>query len=105
MTKEELLFTVEYGIKSAEFACADDNCFKARFVTENNETFDFSCSRQKVMEHVERYSAHPEKYLTNKGLLVAHFHRMAIVWYKKTHLTKADAKLMKETQETFQETC
>ena len=42
----------------------------------------------KVMEHVERFSAHPEKYLDNKGLVVAHFHRMARAWYRATHLSK-----------------
>lgn len=26
--------------------------------------------------------------ISNKGLCVAHFHRMAINWYKKTHLSK-----------------
>ena len=97
MTKEEFVFTIDYGIKTMEFACADDNCYKAKFVTENDETFDFTCSRQKVMEHVERYSAHPEKYLTNKGLVVAHFHRMAIAWFKKTHLPKEYAKMLSES--------
>lgn len=88
MTKEELIFTIDYNVKSMEFACADDNCFKAHFVDENGETFDFTASRQKVLEHIERFNAHPERYIANKGLCVAHFHRMAINWYKKTHLSK-----------------
>ena len=71
MTKEELIFTIDYNVKSMEFACADDNCFKAHFVDENGETFDFTASRQKVLEHIERFSAHPERYISNKGLCVA----------------------------------
>ena len=39
------------------------------------------------MEHVERFSAHPDKYLYNKGLVVAHFHLMARAWYRATHLS------------------
>lgn len=47
------------------------------------------------MEHVDRFSAHPDKYLDNKGLVVAHFHRMARAWYRATHLSK---NMFKSTQ-------
>lgn len=85
MTKEELKFTIDYGIKSIVFDCNDNSCFKANFVDENNDTFSFKMSRAKVMEHVERFSAHPEKYIANKGLVVAHFRRMALTWYAMAH--------------------
>ena len=96
MTKFELQFTIEYGVKEMEFYCGDDACFEARFKDENGETFEFKASRQKVMEHVEKYAKHPEEYLTNKKLVVAHFHRWAIAWYKKTHLPKSLAKELQE---------
>ena len=44
-------------------------------------------SRAKVMEHVERFYAHLEKYIDNKGLVAAHFHQMARAWYRATHLS------------------
>lgn len=68
--------------------CANDECYEARFVTEDGTKFEYKMSRAKVMEHVEKHSAHPDKYLTNKGLVVTHFHAMAIAWYKLTHLPK-----------------
>lgn len=97
MSKEELIFTIDYGIKSMEFACADDSCYTATFIDNNGDGFKFTASRKSVMEHVERFAAHPEKYITNKGLVVAHFHRMAIAWYKKTHLPVKDANLLSES--------
>lgn len=68
--------------------CAKDECYVARFVAEDGTKFEYKMSRAKVMEHVKKHSAHPDKYLTNKGLVVAHFHAMAIAWYKLTHLPK-----------------
>ena len=88
MTKNEFVFMSDYGVKGMEFHCANDECYEARFVDEDGTKFEYKMSRAKVMEHVERHSAHPEKYLTNKGLVVAHFRAMAIAWYKLTHLQK-----------------
>ena len=95
MTQEETIFMTKYGINEMEFYCDNDNMYKARFTDENGETFTFNASRAKVMEHVERFSAHPEKYLYNKGLVVAHFHQMARAWYRATHLSK---NMFKATQ-------
>ena len=78
----------KYCIKEMEFCCDNDNMYQARFTDENYETFTFNSSRAKVMEHVERFYAHTDKYLYNKGLVVAHFHRMARAWYHATHLSK-----------------
>ena len=88
MTQEETIFMTKYGIKEMEFYCSNDNMYQARFTDENGETFTFNASRAKVMEHVERFSAHPENYLDNKGLVVAHFHQMARALYRATHLSK-----------------
>ena len=88
MTKEETIFMTKYGIKEMEFYCDNDNMYEARFTDENGETFTFNASRAKVMEHIERFSEHPEKYLYNKGFVVAHFHQMARAWYRATHLSK-----------------
>ena len=77
-----------YDVKEMSFFCGDDTCFVATFVANDGQRFEFKMSRAKVMEHVEKHSTHPEKYLTNKGLVVAHFHAMAIAWYKLTHLPK-----------------
>ena len=88
MTQEETIFMTKYGIKEMEFYCDNDNMYQARFTDENGETFTFNASRAKVIEHVEMLSAHPEKYLDNKGLFVAHFHRIARAWYRATHLSK-----------------
>ena len=96
MTKFELLFTIEYGVKELEFYCGDDACFVARFKDEDGNQFEFKASRQKVIEHIEKYSKHPELYLTNKTLTVSHFHRWAIAWYMKTHLPKSMAKELQE---------
>lgn len=85
----------KYGIKEMEFYCDNDNTYQARFTYENGETFTFNASRANVMEHVERFSAHQEKYLENKGLVVAHFHQMARAWYRATHLSK---NMFKATQ-------
>ena len=84
MAKNEFVFMSDYGVKEMEFYCANDECYEARFVAEDGSKFEYKMSRAKVMEHVERTSAHPEKYLTNKGLVVAHFHRMAKYWYAMT---------------------
>ena len=84
MTKNEFVFMSDYGVKEMEFYCANDECYEARFVAEDGTKFEYKMSRAKVMEHVERTSEHPEKYLTNKGLVVAHFHRMAKYWYAMT---------------------
>lgn len=62
--------------------------YQAWFTDKNFETFTFTSSSAKVMEHVERFYAHQEKYLDNKGLVAAHFHRMAHAWYRATHLSK-----------------
>ena len=59
MTKEETIFMTKYGIKEMEFYCDNDNMYQARFTDENGETFTFNASRANVMEHVERFSAHP----------------------------------------------
>ena len=87
-TQEETIFMTKYGINEMEFYCDNDNMYKARFTDENGETFTFNASRAKVMEHVERFSAHPQKYLDNKGLAVAHFHQMARALYRATNLSK-----------------
>lgn len=96
MTKFELTFTIDYGIKEMEFYCGDDACFVARFTDENGNTFEFKASKQKVIEHVENFARNPEYYLTNKTLLVNHFHRWAMAWYAKTHLPKSLAKELNE---------
>lgn len=70
-----------------EFYCYNDNMYQARFTDKNFETFTFTSSSAKVMEHVERFYAHPEKYLDNKGLVVAHFNLIARAWYHATHLS------------------
>ena len=88
MTQEENIFMTKYGIKEMEFYCANDECYEARFVADDGTKFKYKMSHANVMEHVEKHSAHPDKYLTNKGLVVAHFHAMAIAWYKLTHLPK-----------------
>lgn len=87
-TQEETIFMTKYGIKEMEFYCDNDNMYQARFTDENGETFTFNASRAKVMEHVERFASHPELYVTNKTLVVSHFHRMAIAFYAMAHLTK-----------------
>lgn len=94
MTKSELLFSIDFGIRSMEFACADDSNYVATFVDENNETWRFTASRRVVLEHVERFTKKPEKYLTNKALVVSHFHHMAMAWYAKTHLPKRDLEML-----------
>ena len=71
-----------------EFCCDNDNMYKARFTDENFETFTFNASRANVMEHVERFAKHPELYITNKTLVVAHFHDMALAFYAMAHLPK-----------------
>lgn len=88
MTKNEFVFMSDYGVKEMEFYCANDDCYEARFVAEDGSKFEYNMSRSKVMEHVKKHSAHQETYLTNKGLIVAHFHAMAIAWYKLSHLPK-----------------
>ena len=88
MTKEETIFMTKYVIKEMEFYCDNDNMYQAMFTDENGETFTFNASRAKVMEHVEMFSEHPEKYLDNKGFVVAHFHRMSRAWYRATNLSK-----------------
>ena len=85
----------KYGIKEMEFYCYNDNTYQARLTDKNFETFTFTSSSAKVMEHVERFSAHTDKYLYNKGLVAAHFHRMARAWYRATHLSK---NMFKATQ-------
>ena len=70
-----------------EFACMDDHCYKATFVDKNNETWKFMATRDMVLEHVTKFCKNVEPYKTNKALLVAHFHLMAIAWYKKTHVS------------------
>ena len=87
-TQEETIFMTKYGIKEMEFYCDNDNMYKARFTDENGETFTFNASRAKVMEHVERFASHPELYVTNKNLVVSHFHRMALAFYAMSHLSK-----------------
>lgn len=95
MTQEENIFMTKYCIKEMEFYCYNDNMYQARFTDKNFETFTFTSSSAKVMEHVERFYAHPEKYLDNKGLVAAHFHRMARALYRATHLSK---NMFKSTQ-------
>ena len=87
-TQEETIFMTKYGIKEMEFYCDNDNMYEARFTDENGETFTFNSSRAKVMEHVERFAKHPELYVTNKTLVVAHFHAMAMAFYAMAHLSK-----------------
>ena len=62
--------------------------YQARFTDENGETFTFNASSAKVMEHVERFAKQPELYITNKTLVVAHFHAMALAFYAMAHLSK-----------------
>ena len=87
-TQEETIFMTKYGINEMEFYCDNDNMYEARFTDENGETFTFNSSRAKVMEHVERFAKHPELYVTNKTLVVAHFHAMALAFYAMAHLPK-----------------
>ena len=87
-TQEETIFMTKYGINEMEFYCDNDNMYKSRFTDENGETFTFNASRAKVMEHVERFAKHPELYITNKTLVVAHFHAMALAFYAMAHLPK-----------------
>ena len=87
-TQEETIFMTKYGIKEMEFYCDNDNMYQARFTDENGETFTFNASRAKVMEHVERFASHPELYVTNKNLVVSHFHSMALAFYAMAHLSK-----------------
>ena len=87
-TQEETIFMTKYGIKEMEFYCDNDNMYQAMFTDENGETFTFNSSRAKVMEHVERFAKHPELYVTNKTLVVAHFHAMALAFYAMAHLPK-----------------
>ena len=87
-TQEETIFMTKYGIKEMEFYCDNDNMYQAMFTYENGETFTFNASRAKVMEHVERFASHPEIYVTNKNLVVSHFHRMALAFYAMAHLSK-----------------
>ena len=87
-TQEETIFMTKYGIKEMEFYCDNDNMYQARFTDENGETFTFNSSRAKVMEHVERFASYQELYVTNKNLVVSHFHRMAIAFYAMAHLPK-----------------
>ena len=87
-TQEETIFMTKYGINEMEFYCDNDNMYEARFTDENGETFTFNSSRAKVMEHVERFAKHPELYITNKTLVVAHFHAMALAFYAMAHLPK-----------------
>ena len=87
-TQEETIFMTKYGIKEMEFYCDNDNMYQARFTDENGETFTFNASRAKVMEHVERLAKNPELYITNKTLVVAHFHAMALAFYAMAHLPK-----------------
>ena len=87
-TQEETIFMTKYGINEMEFYCDNDNMYEARFTDENGETFTFNSSRAKVMEHVERFSSYPELYVTNKNLVVSHFHRMALAFYAMAHLPK-----------------
>ena len=82
--KVEKLFVVD-GITVYRF---HDGGRVVYFTNKKGETFTFNASRAKVMELVERFSAHQDKYLYNKGLVVAHFHRMARAWYRATHLSK-----------------
>ena len=89
MTNKEFVFMSDYGVKEMEFYCANDECYEAYFVAEDGTKFEYKMSRAKVMEHVEKHSAHTEKYVTNKRLVVAHFHAMAIAWYKFTHFPKS----------------
>ena len=88
MTKEETIFMTKYCIKEMEFYCDNDNMYEALFTDENGETFTFNASRAKVMEHVERFAKHPELYITNKTLVVAPFHAMAMAFYAMAHLPK-----------------
>lgn len=83
--KQDNCFMFKHNLKELSFYCANDSCYEATFVRETGETFTFKCSRAKVMEHIERTCAHPERYLTNKGLVVAHFHNMAKAWYAFSH--------------------
>ena len=87
-TQEATIFMTKYGIKEMEFYCDNDNMYQAMFTDENGETFTFNASRAKVMEHVERFASHPELYVTNKNLVVSHFHRMALAFYAMAHLSK-----------------
>ena len=87
-TQEETIFMTKYGIKEMEFYCDNDNMYQARFTDENGETFTFNASRAKVMEHVERFASHPELYVTNKNLVVSHFHRMALAFHAMAHVSQ-----------------
>ena len=87
-TQNETIFMTKYGIKEMEFYCDNDNMYQAMFTDENGETFTFNASRAKVMEHVERFASHPELYVTNKNLVVSHFHRMALAFDAMAHLSK-----------------
>lgn len=82
----EIVFMVDYGLSEMSFSCDDDSHFEAVFVSKvDGETFTYVMSRQKVMEHIERVSKYPERYVTDKKLVAAHFHVMAMAWYRATH--------------------
>jgi hypothetical protein len=103
MTKEEVIFMRDYDIKSMEFYCANDECYEAKFVTNNDEMFEFKASKHVVMEHIKKHSTHLEKYLTNKNLVVAHFHAMARAWYRATHIPKDDVEVLYKDKTHFEE--
>lgn len=84
MEQKDLNFVIENDIKEASYYCGDDACFVAKFVTYDGDTFEFKMSREKVMEHIEKTSKHPEVYMTNKKLVVEHFHTMARRWFLMT---------------------
>lgn len=94
MTQKEIVFSIDYQLKSMEFACKDDNCYKATFINEKGETWQYTVSREDVLEHVKAFARHPECYETNKALLVTHFHHMAMYTYSRGHLPKKDLDLL-----------
>lgn len=94
MTQKEIVFSIEYQLKSMEFACKDDNCYKATFINEKGETWQYTASREDVLEHVKAFARHPELYETNKTLLVTHFHQMAMYNYSRGHFPKSILKTL-----------
>ena len=104
MTKEETIFMTNYDLKEMSYYCGNDKCFEAKFINNDGDTFEYKMSLTKVVEHIEKTCRHPEHYMMNKDLVVAHFHRMARAWYAMTHLTKKDMEAFRKDVKDFEET-
>lgn len=98
MEQKDINFIIENGIKEASYYCGDDACFVAKFDV-GDGVFTFKMSRAKVMEHIERTCKHPEVYMTNKKLVVEHFHTLARRWFLMTRTpVKVETEDFEETK-------